>query len=229
MSTLWIIGTIVAAYLVGSIPFGLIFGFLIKGVDIRQHGSRNIGATNAARVIGFKWFPVVLLLDALKGAGPCLAAMLLSPTGLDLALFAAMGALLGHFYSCYIGFKGGKGVATGLGVVMILTLPPDSWVPVPALLALGVFAVVLAVTRMVSVSSVLAALSIPALYYAWIGEPALQEPLMWRLLFLTFVSLFVVVKHRANLKRVMRGEEPRLGRNRQLPATEDTENRQATG
>lgn len=212
MNALWIIGTLFAAYLVGSIPFGLIFGYLIKGVDIRQHGSRNIGATNAARVIGFKWFPVVLMLDAVKGAGPCLAGVFLSPTGVDLALFAAMGALMGHFYSCYIGFKGGKGVATGLGVVFILTMPPESWVPAPALFALGVFALVLGVTRMISVSSILAALSIPALYYAWIGQAALEEPLMWRLLFLTFVSLFVVVKHRANLKRVMRGEEPRLGR-----------------
>src|SRR5690606_19298027 len=131
MTFVWIIGTLIVAYLVGSIPFGLIAGKLVKGVDIRQHGSRNIGATNAARVIGWKWFPVVLLLDALKGAGPCLAGHFLSSqAGVDLVLFAAIGALLGHFFSIYIGFKGGKGVATGLGVVLVITASP--W-PVAAL------------------------------------------------------------------------------------------------
>ncbi|MBK8205917.1 MAG: glycerol-3-phosphate 1-O-acyltransferase PlsY [Planctomycetes bacterium] len=213
MTWTWIIGTLIAAYLVGSIPFGLIFGYLVKGVDIRQHGSRNIGATNAARVIGFKWFPLVLLLDALKGAGPCLAGHFLAAhAGADLVLFAGIGALLGHFYSCYIGFKGGKGVATGLGVVMVLTMMPDTYIPLAALCALGVFALVLAVTRIVSAASIVAAVSIPAFYFIWMGPVVLSEPLMWRFLFLIFVCLFVVVKHRANMRRMMKGEEPRIGR-----------------
>ncbi len=213
MTWLWIIGTLLAAYLVGSVPFGLIFGYLVKGVDIRQHGSRNIGATNAARIIGFKWFPLVLLLDALKGAGPCLAGYFLSErVGADLALFAGIGAVLGHFYSCYIGFKGGKGVATGLGMVLVLTMMPDTHIPLAALCAFGVFAFFLAVTRIVSAASIMAALSLPVFYFIWIGQPALSEPLMWRFLFLIFVCLFVVVKHRANMRRMMNGQEPRIGR-----------------
>jgi glycerol-3-phosphate acyltransferase PlsY len=217
LTALWIIGTLIAAYLVGSIPFGLIFGYLVKGVDIRQHGSRNIGATNAARVIGWKWFPVVLLLDAAKGAGPCIAGELLrAHAGYDLALIAAIGALLGHFYSVFIGFKGGKGVATGLGVVMVLTAVPESGVPIPALCALGVFAIALLVTRYVSAASILAALSIPAFYFAWVGEAALGDELMWRFLFLIAVALLVVVKHRANVRRIMRGEEPKLRRRQEI-------------
>jgi acyl phosphate:glycerol-3-phosphate acyltransferase len=212
MDWLWIIGTLIGAYLVGSIPFGLIAGKL-KGVDIREHGSRNIGATNAARVIGWKWFPIVLMLDALKGAGPCLAGMwLMRYTQVDLVLFAAIGALLGHLYSVYLKFKGGKGVATGLGVVLVLTVVPDSNLPLPALCALGVFALVMFATRYVSAASVLSALSIPAFYYAFLGAGVLDGHYQWRFVFLCVVSVFVVYKHRGNLRRIMTGQEPRVGR-----------------
>ncbi|MCB9936497.1 MAG: glycerol-3-phosphate 1-O-acyltransferase PlsY [Planctomycetes bacterium] len=213
MIYVWIVGTLLVSYLVGGVPFGLLAGKLIKGVDIRQHGSRNIGATNAARVIGWKWFPVVLLLDALKGAGPCLAGLWLSGrAGTDLALFAAIGALAGHLYSVYLKFKGGKGVATGLGVVLVLTVVPDIHAPLPALCALGVFGLVLLATRMVSVSSIVAALSVPVFYYAWLGGTTFTDPYNNRFIFLVLVSLFVVVKHRANIRRIMSGTEPRIGR-----------------
>ena len=213
MTALWIIGTLIVAYLVGSIPFGLIAGKLVKGVDIRVLGSRNIGATNAARVIGWKWFPVVLLLDAAKGAGPCLAGHFLIQTArADLVLFAAIGALLGHFFSIYIGFKGGKGVATGLGVVLVITAAP--W-PLAALCALGVFALVLLATRYVGIASVVSAVSIPLFYYVWLGNAALIEPLMWRFVLLIVVALFVVIKHRGNIRRVIAGEEPRIGKKRE--------------
>jgi len=213
MVWLWIIGTLIAAYLVGSIPFGLLAGKLIKGVDIREHGSRNIGATNAARVIGWKWFPVVLLLDALKGAGPCVAGLLLSDTaGTDLLLFAAIGAICGHLYSVYLKFKGGKGVATGLGIVLVLTVVPDSHLPLPALCAIGVFGLVLLATRMVSVSSILAGLSIPAFYYAWLGSEMFAAPYDRRFVLLCVMALAVLVKHRANMRRILNGSEPRIGR-----------------
>ncbi|MCA8937729.1 MAG: glycerol-3-phosphate 1-O-acyltransferase PlsY [Planctomycetes bacterium] len=213
MVWLWISATLIGAYLVGGIPFGLIAGKLIKGVDIREHGSRNIGATNAARVIGWKWFPVVLALDALKGVGPCLVGLWLAArAGVDLALWAALGALLGHVYSIYLKFKGGKGVATGLGVVLVLTTVPDLHVPLPGLCALGVFVLILLATRMVSVASIVASLSIPAFYYAWLGATTFTSPYDWRFVFLTVVSLFVVVKHRANIRRIMNGNEPRIGK-----------------
>jgi glycerol-3-phosphate acyltransferase PlsY len=216
MNFLWIIGTLALAYLVGSIPFGLIAGKLLKGVDIREHGSRNIGATNAARVIGWKWFPVVLMLDALKGAGPCLAGMyLMRFTTYDLALLAAFGALMGHFYSVYLKFKGGKGVATGLGIVLVLTSVPPTSLPIPAFCALGVFAVILLATRIVSISSIIAALSIPAWYYAWLGPQTWTEPYDLRFIFLCVVAVAVVVKHRGNIRRIMAREEPRLGRKKE--------------
>jgi acyl phosphate:glycerol-3-phosphate acyltransferase len=213
MTYAWIIGTLLVSYLVGSVPFGLLAGKLIKGVDIREHGSRNIGATNAARVIGWKWFPVVLMLDAMKGAGPCLAGMWLSEhAGADLVLFAAIGALAGHLYSVYLKFKGGKGVATGLGVVLVLTVVPEFHAPLPALSALGVFALVLLATRMVSIASMVAGLSIPAFYYAWLGTTMFTDPYQWRFIFLVIISLAVVIKHRGNIRRIMNGTEPRLGR-----------------
>jgi acyl phosphate:glycerol-3-phosphate acyltransferase len=216
MMWVWIIGTVVAAYLVGSIPFGLIAGKLVRGVDIREHGSRNIGATNAARVLGTRWFFVVLFLDALKGAAPCVVAIPLSAyAGVDLVIAAAVGALLGHFFSIYLRFKGGKGVATGLGVVLVMTAMPagsfaPGW-PLAGLSALAVFGVALWLTRIVSISSMVAALSVPAWYVLWLDEAALQPPLLWRFLFLVAVAVFVVIKHRGNMVRVMRGQEPRLG------------------
>ncbi|MCA8916093.1 MAG: glycerol-3-phosphate 1-O-acyltransferase PlsY [Planctomycetes bacterium] len=213
MTWAWIIGTLLASYLVGSVPFGLLAGYLLKGVDIRQHGSRNIGATNAARVIGWKWFPFVLLLDALKGAGPCLLGLWLSArAGADLVLFAAIGALAGHLYSVYLKFKGGKGVATGLGVVLVLTTLPEIHAPLPALCALGVFGLTLLATRMVSVSSIVAALSMPAFYYAWLGATTFDSPYDRRFILICAMALAVLVKHRANIRRIMNGSEPRIGR-----------------
>jgi len=216
MTWLWITLTVIAAYLVGSIPFGLLAGLWVKGIDIRQHGSRNIGATNAARVLGTPWFFVVLLLDGLKGAAPCIAAGFLSAqAGADLVIAAAVGALLGHFFSIYLRFKGGKGVATGLGVILVMTaLPAGSiapgW-PLPGLCALVVFGGALLLTRIVSASSIIAALSVPALYVLWLDEAALEPPLLWRFVFLTAVAVFVVFKHRGNVARIMSGKEPRLG------------------
>lgn len=216
MNFLWLSGTLLLSYLVGSIPFGLIAGRVLKGVDIREHGSRNIGATNAARVIGWKWFPVVLALDALKGAGPCLAGMLLMHhTVHDLALVAAFGALMGHFYSVYLAFKGGKGVATGLGIVLVLTWLPEYGMPLPALSALGVFAVILLFARIVSVASLVSALSIPIWYAVWLGDSLWTSPFDMRFIFLCVVAVAVVVKHRSNIRRIMAGEEPRLGRKRE--------------
>ncbi|MCB9894543.1 MAG: glycerol-3-phosphate 1-O-acyltransferase PlsY [Planctomycetes bacterium] len=213
MTWAWIIGTLLVSYMVGSIPYGLLAGYLLKGVDIRQHGSRNIGATNAARVIGWKWFPVVLLLDALKGAGPCLLGLWLAPrAGTDLVLFAAIGALMGHLYSIYLKFKGGKGVATGLGVVLVVTTLPEIHVPLPALCALGAFGLTLLVTRMVSISSIVAGLSMPAFYYAWLGAQTFTEPYDRRFILICVMSLAVLVKHRSNIRRIMNGSEPRIGR-----------------
>lgn len=200
------------AYLVGSIPFGLIAGYLVKGVDIREHGSRNIGATNAARVLGAKWFPVVLLLDALKGLLPTAAMWPLSAR-LDLMLVAACGALVGHLFPVYLKFRGGKGVATGLGVMLALTHTPETWLPLPALCALGAFALVVAIGRMISLASIGAALSLPLWYWFWTQPHTFAgQPWLGRFIFLCVCCGFVVIKHRGNIGRILKGTEPRLGR-----------------
>jgi glycerol-3-phosphate acyltransferase PlsY len=220
MNVLWTSLAFAAAYLVGSVPFGLLAGFL-KGVDIREHGSRNIGATNAARVLGRKWFLIVLLLDALKGALPALLAGLFSErAGADLALAAACGALCGHLFPVYLGFRGGKGVATGLGVVLVLTPAPGSWLPLAALLALGVFVLVVALTRMISAGSITAALVLPLAYGLLLGRAALEPPSLWRIVFFSVVGIFVIVKHRQNIARIVNGTENRIGR-RGEPAQAD--------
>lgn len=202
----------IVAYLIGGIPFGFIAGKL-KGYDIREHGSRNIGATNAARVIGWKWFPLVLLLDALKGFGPCFAGLLLTDNPkADLALVAGCGALIGHLFTPYLGFKGGKGVATGLGVVLVLATTPDHWLPWPALAGIGVFVLVLLVSRWVSLASICAAIAIPALYVYAVWNVIDDQPWLGRTIFLCAVGLFVVWKHRSNIGRLLAGKEPKIGK-----------------
>ncbi|MBK9975485.1 MAG: glycerol-3-phosphate 1-O-acyltransferase PlsY [Planctomycetes bacterium] len=216
----WLIGLVVlsVSYLVGSIPFGLIAGKLIAGVDIRTVGSGNIGATNAARVIGWKWFPLVLVLDALKGFGPTALAGLLNDAGilgysaiLDYVIIAAVGAMLGHSFSAYIKFHGGKGVATGLGVMLAITGIPATVVPVPTLCAMGVFVLVLALFRLISASSVLATASIPLFYWLFTAPVTLDNPWRSRLIFISLACAFVVWKHRGNMQRILKGTEPRVG------------------
>lgn len=216
----WLIGLAVLAvsYFVGSIPFGLIAGKVIAGVDIRTVGSGNIGATNAARVMGWKWFPVGLTLDALKGFGPTALAGLLNDAGilgysaiLDYVIIAAVGAMLGHSFSVYIKFRGGKGVATGLGVMLAITGIPATVVPVPTLCAMGLFILVLALGRMVSAASVLATASIPLFYWLFTSPITLENPWRSRLIFISLACAFVVWKHRGNMKRILKGTEPRVG------------------
>ncbi|KAA0218361.1 glycerol-3-phosphate 1-O-acyltransferase [bacterium] len=214
---MWTAVAFLAAYLVGSVPFGLLAG-LVRGVDIRLHGSRNIGATNAGRVLGRPWFWIVLILDAGKGASCALAGLALAPQiGTDVALFCGLGAIIGHFFPLYLRFRGGKGVATGLGVVLVLATPPGTAVPWPALTALALFLLVLGLVRMVSAGSITAALALPAAYGLWLGPSVSDTFYQTRLALLALMAVAVVVKHRENLKRILAGTEPRLGK-RAAPA-----------
>lgn len=213
MNWLWNGAIFTLAFLVGGIPFGLLAGKL-KGVDIRQHGSKNIGATNAGRVLGRHWFFIVLALDALKGAGCALVGHFLARDGADLALAGGVGAIVGHFFSPYLRFKGGKGVATGLGVILVLAHPPSTQVPLPAFAALGVFALTLALTRWISASSIMAALALPVAYGLWLGGAIEDSFYLTRLVFFAIVGVAVVVKHRANIARIIAGKEPRVGERR---------------
>ena len=215
-----------AAFLSGSIPFGYVIG-RTRGVDIRQHGSRNIGATNVGRVLGRPWGFLCFGLDLLKGLLPTLGAgaalgvlgSAAPPAGLAWAWLGVMAAsVLGHMFSPWVGFKGGKGVATGFGALLgvwpLLTLP--------AVVALGVWLATLAATRYVGLSSCLAATSLPAsvlaapVALAAVGLAEAQPGgagTPWpHLIVATVLGGLVVYKHRGNLARVWAGTEPKVGR-----------------
>jgi acyl phosphate:glycerol-3-phosphate acyltransferase len=198
----------VVAYLIGSVPFGLIVARLAAGIDIRQHGSRNIGATNVWRTLGAKWGILVLALDALKGALPTalLAQLLVGPEGegqLHLEVTCGMGAIIGHMFPCWLGFRGGKGVATALGVVLVLA-------PAATAAALAAFAVCFALSRIVSLSSIVGACVFCGVEI-WMLCPSPFSGPRWSLaVFSLVVFALIVVRHRANIARLVRGKEPRL-------------------
>jgi glycerol-3-phosphate acyltransferase PlsY len=199
------------AYLLGSTPTGYWAGKLLKGIDIREHGSRSTGATNVLRTLG-KWPALmVLLADVLKGVAALVVARWLytlpsvtPPAALDLQTWvpwavclAGLAALFGHSHSIWLNFSGGKSAATGLGVLLAMSWPVGVG-------AAAAFAVVLAVFRIVSLSSMLAALTAIALVCG------LEQPLPYRLLVIAG-GVYVIVRHRANIQRLLAGTEPRLG------------------
>ncbi len=190
---------LVAAYLIGAIPTGLMIGLGFGGVDIRRHGSKNIGFTNALRVLGPKLGIPVLLIDVGKAS---LAVWLIpqvafgTSAGLYPVLCAAA-VLFGNMFNILLGFKGGKGVAAALGVFLAL-------VPVPTLVALVTFILILAVTRYVSLGSVVAAVLLPSLTFAVYGFGALS-------ILTAAAGAGVLVKHRTNIRRLLDGTESRFG------------------
>jgi acyl phosphate:glycerol-3-phosphate acyltransferase len=195
------------AYLIGSLPFGLLIGRYVAGVDIRQAGSGNIGATNVARVLGKRLGLIVLILDCLKGALPtALLPLLLSDSDslrLHLAVVSGTAAILGHMFPCWLKFRGGKGVATALGVALALA-------PLSTAAAFVVFVLVVALTRIVSLGSVLAACSFCGVEL-WSLRPSPFGDVTWSLAaFSTLVPLLIIFRHLANLARLMRGTEPKF-------------------
>ena len=204
------------AYLLGATPTGYLAGKLLRGIDIRQHGSRSTGATNVLRTLG-KWPALaVLSVDILKGAAAIIFAgwfysglfawpSVTPPTALDAPTFvpwavcvAGLAALLGHGRSIWLNFTGGKSAATGLGLLLALSWPVG-------LGAAAVFGVTLAISRIVSLGSMLAALA------AIILVCGLEHPLPYRLLVVAG-GIYVIVRHRANIQRLLAGTEPPLGR-----------------
>ncbi len=192
-----------AAYLLGSIPFGLLTARWVRGIDIREHGSRNVGATNVFRVIGRGWGLLVLFLDALKGALAVILARQL--TGGDEAAYNAVLlcgiiAILGHSFPVWLRFRGGKGVATSLGVFLGL-----AWAP--TLLTLTAWSIVFGLTRIISVASLAAAVLFPAavwlLAHQETGFPGLFGVSL-------LLAVFILYTHRSNIARLRRGEEKRL-------------------
>jgi glycerol-3-phosphate acyltransferase PlsY len=235
---LYWIPCLIGAFLVGSIPFGFLIG-RAKGVDIRQAGSGNIGATNVGRLLGRKLGIVCFVLDALKGAVPIVVSGVvndfwgrpLAPDGsgatvLGLGetwpwLLVILAALLGHMYSPWLGFRGGKGVATGFGAMVAM------WplLTVPALIALATWVGVVLATRYVSLASMIAVCTMPitaaalAVLPVWRGleGPGIGERVRLGapvILTTAALALFVIYKHRANIGRLRAGTESKLGERR---------------
>jgi acyl phosphate:glycerol-3-phosphate acyltransferase len=200
---------VIVAYLVGSVPFGLVAGRL-KGVDLRQHGSGNVGATNVVRVLGKPIGIGVFALDFLKGLVPtvwfpsvaAVRGVDASPDGLALGFGAA--AVIGHVFSCWLRFKGGKGVATSAGLCCGLHAPAT-------LVAFAIWYLVLKLTKYVSVASLVSAVAFPLAFIAFVGaETAFGERRVVTIA-AGVLAIVIVYTHRANIGRLLRGEENRVG------------------
>jgi len=198
------LGTLLAAYLTGSIPSGYLLGRM-NGMDIRNHGSGNIGATNLTRVLGKKWGRICFACDFSKGLLPALAAMLLvkggalkDPSGV-LPVIAALGTVAGHIWTVFLKFKGGKGIATAAGAIAAINPP--------ALLAAGlVWASLFFATRYVSVASIAASLALPAagFAFAFTGVWRASTP---ELALFVILAAVAILKHTSNIKRLLNGTE----------------------
>lgn len=189
------VGLLVFAFFLGAIPVGYLVGKR-KGIDIRAVGSGNVGATNVGRALGKKAAIIVLILDALKAVIPIMMARgFVEPTDWYLILVGTI-AVLGHIFTPFLRFKGGKGVATGLGMLLSAT-------PLVGVAALVVFAIMIGLTRIVSVASVAAtATVIVAAWLLGLSTPAL--------VIYALIVTFVIFRHRSNMVRFVRGEEPKI-------------------
>ena len=184
------------SYLLGSIPFGYILLRIFRGQDVRQTGSGNIGATNVARsspALGI----ITLLLDALKGAAAVAVTRALFPDQMMLAAIAALFAIVGHAFPVWLRFRGGKGVATGLGSFLMLA-------PKIVLIALGIFVVMVLAFRYVSLASIVAVALFPLL--AWLLREYGNTPVV--LVFMAAASALIIAKHGGNIRRLLAGTEP---------------------
>lgn len=199
---------VAASYLLGAIPASYVAGRMAKGIDLREHGSGNLGATNTFRVLGARVAAPVMVFDILKGTFPVVAFSQWDAAGTDprWALAYGAAAIVGHVFSIYMRFKGGKGVATSAGVFLGLA-------PVALGAGLAVWLIVLKTMRMVSAASILAALVVGVVLPLTPVEP--EEV---RYLGLAVVA-FVIFAHRGNIGRILKGTEPRFGARKEPQAT----------
>lgn len=189
------IGFLIFSYLLGSIPNGLIFGKLIWNKDLRQFGSKNIGATNAWRVIGAKAGILIFLLDFLKGA--LSVGLAKNFVGDELVMVGAgLLAILGHTFSIFLNLRGGKGVATGLGVISVM-------MPQVTAIVFATWLVIFLVSRYVSLASIITAALTPILAFIF------DEPRAF-VIFGTAAALFIIIRHRENIARLIHGKENRF-------------------
>ena len=211
-----LIVVVVLAYLVGSIPSSIIVSKLVRGIDIRNYGSGNAGGTNVFRVLGWKWGVLVILFDALKGA---IAVVVIARLYLDSFPFAnmtpfddftlvqiicGMAAVIGHIWTVFAGFKGGKGIATALGFLITI-------ITVDMLLALIVFTLTVTLSRYISLGSILAAISVPLILIVRENIFSVNIPGYNTILpFIIGVVLLVIFTHRKNIDRLIKGSESKI-------------------
>jgi acyl phosphate:glycerol-3-phosphate acyltransferase len=201
MDILSFVLALVGAYLLGSIPSAVWIGRAFYGIDVRQHGSKNAGATNTFRVLGVKAGIPVLLIDAMKGTAACSLAYfvdgLIPETHefINSQFLFGVAAVLGHVFPIFAGFKGGKGVATITGIVLAIA-------PIPTLVAMGVFVITLLISRYVSLSSILAGLSFPFLVIF-----VFKTPINSMIFFSILVSIVLLLTHRKNIERLIHKQE----------------------
>jgi len=186
---------VILAYLIGSIPSGLIIGKGLFGTDVRQFGSKNIGATNTYRVLGLKAALPVFICDALKGA---IGVFLLASNGPAFAILGGILAMVGHNWSIFLGFKGGRGVATGLGVLIALS-------PLVAVICFAIWGIIVYPTKLVSLGSIIAVAAVPLLMF-------LTGQSWWYVGFGALAALFVILRHRDNIIRLLSGKELKVER-----------------
>jgi acyl phosphate:glycerol-3-phosphate acyltransferase len=207
---------IILSYLAGSIPTSIIVSKLVKGIDIRQHGSGNAGGTNVFRVLGWKWGLLTILLDAFKGA---VAVIFIARLYFDsypfnnitpfddftlIQIFCGIAAVIGHIWTVFADFKGGKGIATALGFLLTI-------ITVDMLVAVGIFAIVVYLSKYISLGSIIAAISVPLILIIRENIFGVDIPGYSTILpFVIAVSLLVVYTHRSNIERLRNGSERRF-------------------
>ena len=204
MSILYILIAVIAAYVLGSVPTAVWAGRLFHGIDVREHGSGNAGATNVIRVLGWQTGVPVLIFDLVKG---CMAALIprlfhLAPEGsallVNLQILTGFAAIIGHIFPVFAGFRGGKGVATMFGILVAIH-------PAVTLVCLGVFLAVFLITGIVSVSSMTAGIAFPVFLLTVFDTPSLLFKI-----FSVFVAIALLITHRKNIGRLLKGEEKKL-------------------
>jgi acyl phosphate:glycerol-3-phosphate acyltransferase len=208
------IALILGGYIIGSIPFGYIAGKM-RGIDIRKTGSGNIGSTNVSRVLGKKTGRIVQVMDIAKGAAPILIGHILK-VDISIIVIAGLAAICGHNWTIFLGFKGGKGVNTSLGVALGL-------MPIPAIACFFIWTVVMLIWKYVSLASITASIAFPVIVIS-----SGKYPLIINILSVV-VAGFIVIRHRSNIKRLLAGTEPKIGKNKDIKSDhESTKARKTT-
>jgi glycerol-3-phosphate acyltransferase PlsY len=190
---------LIGAYLIGSIPFGLIVAYSVKGIDIRKFGSGNIGATNVVRVVGKKWGILVFILDFLKGFSPLFLAKIFLAAPNSVYVFCAILSVCGHNWPVFLKFKGGKGVATSIGSICgLAAIFPNLWFVL--LISLGIWLVVFFVFRFVSLASLLVALSFFIFSFVFYLPKEIR-------IFALILCIFIFIRHAKNIKNLFAKKE----------------------